>query len=428
MFLKLDIVNSIMLIFTISAFPVGKTAVITLEFPHGAENCGMGEVGVSLADNLNSVYWNPASLPAIGKHLSLQYIYSYCYEDLLPSFNIEDLWHSNKIHAVFINNVLKNIDFGASYSRNFLNFGENKWEDEFGRVIGHAYCSETVRSFAAGVQYSGIASIGLTIKDFESRLAPGYDSITENGIGVGQVFDFGMRLEKKFTIADAFDIHPAIGFALHSFPRDSVSYILDDTIPRFDPLPIKRWYGASIDLNAFDMVGVTFAKEREYAVIDREFIDHEGWKIRLTPFFAFVKGSMTDSAGKRYERNNGQIITLNYQQTHNALLRLTHLFNPRLHDKLQKYQQWTEKHHLKPNIHLQYARSVIHTQGDNDSREGQTRSEFSIGVSLIGDLGIFPSKRGLFKKDTKMNSDANTKPDDKQTDDIKPQEDDELVE
>ena len=121
-----SIITSFILFSSSEVFSGGRTSVITLEFPHGAENCGMGEVGVSLAENINSVFWNPAALPAIGQILSLQYLYSHSFEVFLPSFKIKDLWHSDTVRAVFFEDIYKSIDFGASYSINFINMGDNE--------------------------------------------------------------------------------------------------------------------------------------------------------------------------------------------------------------------------------------------------------------------------------------------------------------
>lgn len=386
MHLRALIFSVLALCSTTPVFAAGKTAVITLEFPHGAENCGMGEVGVSLADDIHSVFWNPASLPAIGKNCSVQYIYSTFYETLLPAFHLQGLWHTDTIHAFFMPNLYRGVDFGASYSVNFINMGENAWTDSLGVVTGKSKSSETVRSYAAGLRFFDIASLGFAIKDIESRLFPELDSVPQNGIAKAQVFDFGVRLEKKFAIAEALDIHPALGFALHSFPQDSVSYIHNDTTSTADPLPLKRWYGASLKINLLDMIGVTAAQEREYAVVDQEFTDHYGYKIQITPFFALFNGSLVDSSGERFEVHSGKVVTFNFQQTLRALIRCANLFDPSLGEKLQAPNRWAAKHHLNPNIFLRYAKSTIHSRGDNDARDGQTQREFAIGASLIGDL------------------------------------------
>jgi hypothetical protein len=224
-------------------------------------------------------------------------------------------------------------------------------------------------------------------------LTPGIDTLPLNGIAKAQVFDFGIRLEKKFTIAEALDIHHAIGFALHSFPQDSVTYIHNDTLPHSDPLPLKRWYGASIKINLLDLIGITAAQEREYAVVDQEFTDHQGYKIQITPFFALIHGSMVDSSGDRFEDQTGRVVTFNYQQTLHAVIRCTNLFNPALSEKIQTPNRWAAKHHINPNIYVQYATSSIHSIGDNNAREGQKRKELSMGFSIIGDLSSLCFKR-----------------------------------
>jgi hypothetical protein len=245
MFLKQFVGFMIILISSSYVYSGGRTSVITLEFPHGAENCGMGEVGVSLADNINSVFWNPASLPAIGENLGVQYVYSTFYEPLLPIFRMPDLWHSDTIHAFFVSNLFKNVDFGASYSTNYINFGLTSLSDTNGVETGNVFSNETVRSFAVGLRYYDVISLGFAIKDINSCLAPGLDTIPKDGTAQAQVFDFGVRLEKKFSIAEVLDIHPALGFSLHSFPQDSVSYI-HTPLSQSDPLPLERWYGGSI--------------------------------------------------------------------------------------------------------------------------------------------------------------------------------------
>lgn len=197
MFLRVLCVFAMIVGSSATAFAVGKTAVMTLDFPHGAENCGMGEVGVSLAENINSVFWNPASLPAIGQNLSVQYLYSYFHEDLLPSLRIKDLYHNDTIHAFFMQDIWRNIDLGMSYSINYMSMGYNDRIDFLGNFTDSIHCSETVRSYALGLRFYDVASIGFTIKNFKSRIAPGFNGNQQDGIAQGQVFDLGFRLEKK---------------------------------------------------------------------------------------------------------------------------------------------------------------------------------------------------------------------------------------
>lgn len=376
-------------------FAVGQTSVITLEFPHGAENCGMGEVGVSLADNINSVFWNPAALPAIGEKLSVQYLYSTFYERLLPIFHLPQLWHTDTIHAVFLSNIYKYFDFGAAYSINFINMGVNEWTDELGRVLGEARSTEQVKSFSFGVRYAHLLSMGFAIKEFTSRMAPGIGPYSNSGIAEGQVFDLGFRVEKKFNIADVLDVHPALGLSIQTFPQDSSDYYMGDSIPSRDPLPLKRWYGGSIAFNLLDFFGLTYANEREYAVVDQEFISHSGYKIQLSPFFALLRGTLTDSGGQRFESHHGSVVTFNYQQILSTAARIASLFDIEIANKISEFGHRPEKYHLKPNIFFEWANDSIITTG---ARMGQKQKETTFGFSLIGDLGGIPSLKGIFKK------------------------------
>lgn len=71
---------------------MGESAVITLEFPAGAENTGLGESGVSIANTVNSVFWNPANVASLYEESYVNFIYSRFSEKLLPAL-VSDLFH-----------------------------------------------------------------------------------------------------------------------------------------------------------------------------------------------------------------------------------------------------------------------------------------------------------------------------------------------
>jgi hypothetical protein len=328
----------------------------------------------------------------------VQYIYSKFFERLLPEFNLPQLWHADTVHAVFLSNCYKHFDLSAAYSVNFINIGEIDVLDSFGVVTDTTLSTEMVSSFAFGLRYNDMLSLGFTVKNFNSRLAPGIGPYEYSGVAEGQVFDFGVRLERKFTLADVLDIHPALGFAIHSWPQDSSDYHTGDTLDGRDPLPLKRWFGGSIAINLLDLFGFTYANESEYAVVDQEFIRHQGYKIQITPFFALLRGTMTDSMGQRFERPEGRQFTFNYQQVTSAIIRCIALFNPELSRRVENWRAVPEKHHLRPNFFYQYTVDSIHSSGPNTVREGQKREETAFGFSLIGDLKGIPSlKNALYE-------------------------------
>ena len=181
-------------------------------------------------------------------------------ENLLPGFNIPDLWHTDTAFAVFLQDLYKDIDLGVAYNSNFVNMGINSLYDSRGDSISSARSYEWVHSVSLGVRYAKIISVGASIKRFESALAPGVAPGSENnGIAEGTVFDLGLRLEKKFTVARVLDITPALGLSIANCPRDSVFYV----DPNYkDPLPLERWAGGSVKLNLLNFLGFTGAVER----------------------------------------------------------------------------------------------------------------------------------------------------------------------
>ena len=96
--------------------------VITLEFPVGAENTGMGESGVSLDNSIYCAFFNPASIASFGKKQNLQFCYSVFNEPLLPAFHLPDLIHSDTTFGIFFNSFIPHLDFGYVHFTNFIYF------------------------------------------------------------------------------------------------------------------------------------------------------------------------------------------------------------------------------------------------------------------------------------------------------------------
>jgi hypothetical protein len=108
-----------------SAYAVGESAVITLMFPAGTENCALGESGVSHAKNMYTVFWNPACLPAVYDENMANIAYGSFDEALLPAFRIPDLHHYYSSLCLFLNDVLPYTDLSYAYFRNYIDMGEN---------------------------------------------------------------------------------------------------------------------------------------------------------------------------------------------------------------------------------------------------------------------------------------------------------------
>ena len=57
------------------------------------------------------------------------------------------------------------------------------------------------------------------------------------------------------------------------------------------------------------------AREREYAVIDEEKVEHMGIKIDITPFYSIIKGHLIDPVGVRDQGMEGHVINFNFYKT-----------------------------------------------------------------------------------------------------------------
>jgi hypothetical protein len=150
-----------------------QTAIITLVFPSGARECGMGEVGTALADDENVLYWNPAGLGVRNERWTYAAGTSF-WELLLPELRLQDLWHAHGsgVSQAFFDHIG---GFGADV--NYLNFGTNEYADEEGRLI-HTFTSwEGVAALGWGFNFEDIGienhSWGITLKGVQSALAPG---------------------------------------------------------------------------------------------------------------------------------------------------------------------------------------------------------------------------------------------------------------
>jgi len=383
-----------------NAFAVGESAVITLEFPAGAENTGMGETGVSLSNTVYSVFWNPANVACLFDEYHVNHIYSKFHEALLPSFRLPDLYHDFTAFSTTLENVLPHIDLGHAYFRNYINMGNNTWADSNGVEIGSSNSNETVVSNTIALRVFDIFSIGASFKKYDSRLAPGIGGrdFPNDGIAKGNAFDLGIRLNKKFDIAGLGYINPAIGISALNLGNDSAKYV--DTSSFKNPLPRKGIIGASCEINALEIIGYTYVYEIDYNLLSmpNERIKHSGHKLQITPFYSILRGTLTDTAGERYEKTSGYVLSFNYRKTVIMISKFIKLFDAiNKTNNNSKFLQWDNSlnyrgFEFKPNIHIAKSHSTISGAKPRQVREGQTRDDWAIGIGVIAGFPNFARK------------------------------------
>ncbi len=209
---------------------IGQSSIITLSFPYGARQYGMGEVGAALADDESTVFWNPAGL-GIDNERWYGGAFTQFYEPLLPAFETPDLWYT--AFAVCFqpkpSDVAPHFDPGGfGLFCNFLNFGEIIQYDAQGRIVGSYHGFEYVFGFGWGFNFAPIGaenlSLGLEIKYAHSALYPGIGDALE-GTAQTVAFDFGTLY--------CFPFGMRIAFTLQNMGR----YVYYISMEEADPIP-----------------------------------------------------------------------------------------------------------------------------------------------------------------------------------------------
>lgn len=345
-----------------------------------------------------SLLWNPANVASLYEESYVNFIYSRFSEKLLPAL-VSDLFHDFTAFSTTLNNIFPYIDIGYAYFRNHIDMGVNAIYDALGNLEYLTHSTETVTSNCIGIRGFDILSLGLSLKRYDSRLAARPDN-SGYGIAKGKTFDFGIRVNKKFDLLGLFSLNPSIGASALNLGKDSAEFMYDTLVK--DPLPRKGIAGGSCEFNLLDLFAYTVVYEMDFNLLTspKERIEHMGHKFQITPFYAVIRGKMTDTAGKRFERSKGWVFNINFRETFLMVSKFV-----KLRDKLNntdnyaKMQRWDSLSvggfDFKPNFFFKKSRSVI--CGKDQIREGQTRNDWSIGIGIIGG---FPDP---FKKVAKEN-------------------------
>ena len=378
---------------------VGESAVVTLEFPAGAENTGLGETGVSFANTPYSVFWNPANAACLYEETYLNHQYTEFKELLLPSLKIPGLTHNFTAFSTTINNILPHIDIGHVYYRNHINMGS----DTNGYIINIGNASETVTANCFGIRAFDILSFGFSIKEYDSKLAPGMGTILHpnDGTARGNTSDIGLRANKKFEFAKLCFVNPAIGVSILNLGGDSAKYL--ESISNKDPLPKKGWLGGSCEFNALDIFEYTFIYEADYNLVTEpnEKTTHIGHKFQITPFYSLLRGTLSDTAGKRYEKTEGYVVSINARKSYQMVYKIVKLFDYlNKTNNSEKMEKWDNSLNVrgfafKPDIFYSQSHSVIHGSRPDQIREGQTRDDWSIGIGIISGFPNYFEKKTL---------------------------------
>lgn len=362
------------LFFPLNVIAIGESSIITLEFPAGAENTGQAECGVSLSNSINTMFWNPASLPAVYDNLQSRIQTGYFSEHPL---NIKQVDHSFLSGALFFNDLMPRFDIAYGFYRNELVIGKD---------------NESVVSHCIGVRALDIISLGISLKRFNSEMT--YDSSDKKTKSNGFAFDLGARFEHTARIASTpMTISPELGVSLVNLGKDS-SIVRDEK----KPLPRGFNIGSSLTTQYLEFLSYTITAEARASLLklhndslwlDSSYFQRGGGhdlvasvsnKFQITPFYSYGFGYMIDYNGRRFEFHDVHTFTFDARKLMTLIYRIkNHDLEPES-EKIQKFQERFSfyKGKIKPNLRFSYSTSNI-SSIDGDARDGQRGFDFSLG-------------------------------------------------
>lgn len=120
-----------------------------------------------------------------------------------------------------------------------------------------------------------------------------------------------------------------------------------------------------------------------------EKIEHSGHKLQLTPFYALLRGTLTDPAGARFEKTSGYVLSFNYRTTLKMVSQCIKLFDTiNKTSNYAKFLHWEKSLHYRgfafqPNMYIDKSHSKISGTKPNQVRIGQTRDDWAVGIGIL---------------------------------------------
>lgn len=305
-----------------------QSSVIILQFPHGARSLAMGECGVALANDEDVMFYNPAGLGFVNKRWVGGALTSF-YEELLPAFNIKDVWHQHN-SAIIQFPPGKDTVFlgGLGIDFNMVNYGANKYYDEFGTFLKTVKEREYVFSLSYGTNFEefGIKNqaFGLSAKYYYSALGPGI-GVDNVGVGQGVAIDAGYLWKILPTLrlgVSLLNMGPPVYYITYEnadpipfFINLAIAY--DDVVLRFGNLPVLQIAGEirferefvknnkDKRPDPFFMAVYTSVENQNIAQLSNSIIGHYGIEATLFDCASFRAGFLEDIDGVRFEARYG---------------------------------------------------------------------------------------------------------------------------
>ncbi len=217
------------------------TAVPFLIISPDARAGGMGDGGVAVAPDANSIHWNPSKLAFVEKNIGFSVSYTPWLRNLVPDINLA---------YVSFYHRLKSKDQTIGASMRYFSLGNITFTDNTGAEIGQFNPNEFAFDFTYARQFSEKFSGGLTLRYIHSNLTGGFqveNNATQAGNSVAAdvsgYFKTDIELGKKDAIL-------AVGMNISNIGA-KISYT-DTGDNDFIPINLRLGPALTIKLNEYN--------------------------------------------------------------------------------------------------------------------------------------------------------------------------------
>lgn len=240
----------------------GSAGVLFLLITPGARSAGMGESFVSVADDANATYWNPAGM-AFQDRMSISLMYA----KWLPQ--LADDLHYNYASAVKPINGLGT----AGLAVTFISLGEQIITGENDPTeLGRFSSYELAVAGSFGTKLGANNAAGVALKFIYSNLSPKLDNTSQKGDGNATAFALDLSYMHKNLLVDYLNL----GVNLTNL-GPKITYV---DAAQADPLPTNLRIGLSYQLVRQEFNRLTLATEVNRLLIA---FDDEGKALNVIP-------------------------------------------------------------------------------------------------------------------------------------------------
>ena len=240
---------------------VAQSSALFLRIEPDSRAAGMGNAGVAMADDANTMFWNPSGL-AFQENTKVGLTHA----NWLPEFNA-NLFYEYLVGTYHVDGVGT---FGGNVR--YLNLGETEIRDPSGNVLGVSNSYQLAVGSSYGVKVSERLGVGTSVRFIYSKLTSG----KREGIGDGSAYTFATDLSALYRSAP-FSLGGADATFAAGLNISNLGGTLDfnEQRPGKDPIPASFRIGPAltIDFDEYNSLTLTTDFNKGLVSTDQKTVD-----------------------------------------------------------------------------------------------------------------------------------------------------------